>query len=108
MMMWNGRLYWTDNNANEFRVNSISPDGTSAQNDLTAGYGGGNYVKKIVGFTYEPSVFTFVDGLFILTDDGTLFRQDVSPRAFDLITVDSGASSGWVPAKPDTAAGICF
>ncbi len=90
MMMWNGRLYWTDNNANQFQVNSINPDGTGANNDLTAGYGGGNHVKKLVGFTYEPSLFTFVDALFILTDDGTLFRQDVNPRAYDLITVDSG------------------
>ncbi len=88
MMMWNGRLYWTDNNTIEFRVNSINPDGTGYQNDLTASYG--SHVKKIVGFTYEPSLFTFIDALFILMDDGTLFRQDVNPRAYDMITVDTG------------------
>lgn len=91
MMMWNGRLYWTDNNANEFRINSITPDGTGFQNDLTAGYASaGNHVKKLVGFTYNKTLFSYVDALFILTDDGTLFRQDVNPRAYDLITVDSG------------------
>ena len=91
MTLWNGRLYWTDNNPSYgFRVNSINPDGTGFQNDLTGGYLGGNHVSKLVGFTYEPSFLTFVDALFILTDDGTLFRQDINPRAYDLVTVDTG------------------
>ncbi len=96
MLTWNGRLYWTDNNADEFQVNSINPDGTDPQNELTAGYTGnpqitnGNHVRKLVGFTYDKTILQRVDALFILTDDGTLFRQDVHPRAYDLITVDTG------------------
>ena len=96
MMMWNGRLYWTDNNTNEFRVNSINPDGSAPTNELTAGYAEtptyptGNHVRNSWGLSYTRLLLHHVDALFILTDDGALFRQDVNPPAYDLVTVDSG------------------
>jgi hypothetical protein len=90
MMSWNGRLYWTDNNANELRVHSINPDGTSPRDDLVAGVLGGNIVKRIIGFSYHSSSFAYVDAMFILTTSGKLYRWDTNPQAFDLVQVDTG------------------
>jgi hypothetical protein len=90
MMFWNGRLYWTDNSANLIRVHSINPDGTSPRDDLVAGVLGVNNVKKIVGFSYHQSSFTYVDAMFILTAGGKLLRQDTNPPAYDLEQLDTG------------------
>jgi len=92
MMRWNGRLYWTANlPGNQLQVNSINPDGTSPSQDLVLDAAtAGNHVKKLAGFTYSGAGGP-VDALFILTDDGYLFRQDVNPRAYETVTVDTGA-----------------
>jgi hypothetical protein len=87
MMLYNGRLYWSLNlPGNLILVCSMNPDGTDQTREANLGeFYAGNHVKKLVGDSYTAGV----DALFILTDAGDLYRQDIgSPDS--LVTLDTG------------------
>lgn len=76
MMLWQGRIYWTDYSGTSFRIRSVNPDGSDA---LHVRLGTGGKVLKILGYSYRVSNFAFKDAIFVLTADSRLTRCDMSP-----------------------------
>lgn len=104
MVLWNGRLYWTQSNGSTFDLWSVNLDGTGQQ---YFGSGSGSGIKKLSVFKYGPFSNSQTTALCLLTQAGILLRWDIDPAGTPIATLASGVwdfairnESRFIPGSP--------